>query len=101
MNVWHILSLTASISVPVTGWLLRAYINLRDRVIKSETLIDVNSKQADAMQTRFDELSRKLEILPRIDESLKHLSLVCEKIVPRDEVDARFKALEDTLHAKA
>jgi hypothetical protein len=35
-----------------------------------------------------------LEILPRIDESLKHLARVCETIVPREEWE-RVKEMHD------
>lgn len=67
-----------------------------------DQLRDMHRDMLRVTEARHAELSAKLEILPRLDESINNLTQVCRTFAPRevheahmDAQDARIKAIED------
>jgi hypothetical protein len=125
LGLGKVLEVLASASIPGFAWLTKAYLSQQRQVTKLETLVHerlgnitaITAKQIEdsnrlsvveggvlhltemqkTSDNRFAEVSRQLEILPRIDESLKYLARVCATIVPRDEWDLNNRRIDDRL----
>ena len=128
-SLFRIISTFAALGVPLSPGLLRSYIELRDRLLKTETLLTERMQKigklskmriADAariaalesaqqqlkemvrtQEQRYLEISSRLEIIPRVDEALRHLAKSAEVWVSRNEInllhttmDMRVAALE-------
>lgn len=51
-TIWHILSVIASLSVPFIAWLGKSYLDLHNRLIKAETLLEERSKTLKEVTTQ-------------------------------------------------
>jgi hypothetical protein len=122
---WKIIQGLGIVLVPAVGWLARRLLQMHDRVIKlelqmgqhlvvedevtraraadRERLVVVESailsltKTQERQDSALSDISSKLEILPRIDESLKYLARVCATIVPRDEWEMNNRRLDERI----
>jgi hypothetical protein len=74
-----------TLSVPGLGWLIKRSLSYNERMVKVETVQATHDKKFDELGGKIDGVAEKLDILPRLDETMRNLTRVCETIVPRPE----------------
>jgi hypothetical protein len=93
---WHALTaISSSILLPLAGWLLKSYTELRERTLRLEVLTEKQEKAGDDNKQDIAAILQKLDVLPRVEEALRNLAQVCQQIVPRGEMQAKLDAKVD------
>ena len=81
----RILTGLLTVSVPGLGWLVKRALDYNSRLVRVETVQGTHDKKFDELVGKIDGVAEKLDILPRLDETMRNLTRVCETIVPRNE----------------
>jgi hypothetical protein len=112
-------------SLPVIGWIARMVFGIDVRLTKMETVVEERTPLITEMQRiqitdgnrlvsaeaslatlqrlqesadrQFAAINLKLEILPRIEESMANLARVCATIVPRGEWELSNKSVGERM----
>ena len=81
----RILTGLLTVSIPGLGWLIKRALTYDSRLVKVEMRQESHAKKFDELSGKIDGVAEKLDILPRLDETMRNLTRVCETIVPRPE----------------
>ena len=93
----RVLTALLTVSIPGLGWLINKAIDMDSRLVKVETLQDAHQTRFDELSDKIDGVADKLDILPRLDETMRNLTRVCETIVPRPEWELNNRLQEERM----
>jgi hypothetical protein len=86
-----------TVALPGIGWLIRRAINHNERMVRMETVQGLHERKFDELAGKLDGVADKLDILPRLDETMRNLTRVCETIVPRPEWELANRLHEERM----
>lgn len=98
-TLWHILSAIASMSVPFIAWLGKSYLDLHNRLVKTETLLEERSRILKEVKSQQDVDSHRItqsdSTLTAVQVSLQEFrSSIGQRLA---EVNARLDNFSDKL----